>query len=367
VKAAVPAETRWEPLRHWPRPAQWAVLCLGSAILVALLEFVHLPAALLLGAMAAGILVETGGGSVRVPAWLYRFSQAVIGCLVARAITPPILKTFAGHWPLFVGIMLTVIAGSSVLGWLFNRLRLFDDTTAIWGSLPGAASVMTIMADDFGADGRLVAFMQYLRVVFVAVAAAVVARFFHAGGHFPAVVWFPAVHWPAFLETVTFLGASIVLGKWCKIRAGGILVPMILGSLLNLTGSLTLELPPWLLAVSFALLGWTIGLRFTREIVRHAARTLPQTILAVILLMGICWGMAWVLVKLNGVDPLTAYLATSPGGIDAATVIAASCPVDMSFVVSMQAARLFLVLLVGPLVSRWVAQWATHGSAADAG
>jgi hypothetical protein len=324
------------------------------------LECVHLPAALLLGALAAGILVETGGGSVRVPAGLYRFSQAVIGCLVARAITAPILKTFAGHWPLFMGIMLTVIASSSALGWMLNRLRLFADTTAIWGLLPGAASVMTIMADDFGADGRLVAFMQYLRVVFVAVAAAIVARFFHASGHFPAVVWFPAIHWPAFLETVVFLGASIVLGKLCKLRAGGILVPMILGSILNLTGGLTLELPQWLLAVSFALLGWTIGLRFTRDIVRHAARTLPQTILAVILLMAICWGLAWVLVKLNGVDPLTAYLATSPGGIDAATVIAASCPVDMSFVVSMQAARLFLVLLVGPLVSRWVAKRATN-------
>lgn len=35
---------------------------------------------------------------------------------------------------------------------------------------------MVAMAGDFGADVRLVAFMQYLRVLFVATAAAFVAR-----------------------------------------------------------------------------------------------------------------------------------------------------------------------------------------------
>jgi membrane AbrB-like protein len=345
----------YEPFRKAPRAAQWGLLLLLSALLVALLMSVHLPAALLLGAMLAGVLLETGGASVRIPGWLYRFSQAVIGCLIARVITIRILKTFAVHWPLFLGVMLTVIAGASALGWLLNRLRLFSDTTAIWGLLPGAASVMMIMAEDFGADGRLVAFMQYLRVVFVAVAAAIVARVFHASSHFAPIVWFPPIHGLAFLETLLFIGSSLILAKICKIRAGGILVPMILGAVLNVTGGLTLDLPQWFLAASFALLGWTIGLRFTRAILRHAARTLPQTVLSVVLLMALCWGMSWVLVRLNGVDPLTAYLATSPGGMDAATVIAASCNVDMPFVVSMQAARLFMVLLIGPILSRWVA------------
>lgn len=353
--SALPAWVRQEPFRGAPPAAQWSALLLMSALLVAALSRAHLPAALLLGAMLAGILLETAGGTVRVPSLLYRFSQAVIGCLIARVVSPQILKTFAVRWPLFVGIMLAVIAGSSALGWLLNRLRLFPDTTAIWGLLPGAASVMMVMADDFGADGRLVAFMQYLRVVFVAVAAAIVARTFHASAHFASPVWFPDVHWLAFLETLLFIISSLVLAKVSKIRAGGILVPMILGAGLNVTGGLTLELPQWFLALAFALLGWTIGLRFTREILRHAARTLPQTVLSVILLMALCWAMAWVLVRLNGTDPLTAYLATSPGGMDAATVIAASCKVDMAFVVSMQAARLFLVLMIGPILSRWVA------------
>ena len=349
-----------EPLSELPRAVQWCLLLILSAVLVALLERARLPAALMLGPMIAGILMETGGGNLRVPAVPMWFSQAVIGCLVARTIMPQILKTFMLHWPLFIGIMLAMIVSSSALGWLLTRLRLFPGTTAIWGLLPGAATVMMLMADDFGADGRLVAFMQYLRVVFVALAAALIARFLvHASAHAAPVVWFPPIHGPAFLETLIFITVSAVLGVKSRIPGGAILVPLFLGAVLKITGVLTIELPQWFLAASYALIGWNTGLRFTRETLLHATRTLPQTIISIILLMAFCASLAWVLVKTVGVDPLTAYLATSPGGVDSAAIIAASTKVDMSFVMSMQVARLLIILSIGPAISRWIARRVT--------
>jgi hypothetical protein len=113
------------------------------------------------------------------------------------------------------------------------------------------------------------------------------------------------------------------------------------------------------LAASYAFIGWNTGLRFTREILLHATRTLPQTIISIILLMAFCASLAWVLVKTVGVDPLTAYLATSPGGVDSAAIIAASTKVDMSFVMSMQVARLLIILSIGPAISRWIARRVT--------
>jgi membrane AbrB-like protein len=346
-----------------PRPAQWLILLFLSVVLMVLLEWLRLPAALLLGAMFAGILIETGGGKIRVPALPFQFSQAVIGCLVASRITPQILKTFGGHWPVFLGVMLAVIAASCGLGWLLHKFRVFPDTTPVWGLLPGAASTMMIMADSFGADGRLVAFMQYLRVVFVAVAGSLVARFWcHASAASAAVIWFPEIHWPAFAGTLLFIAFCIFVGKKSGIPAGGILVPLVLGAILKDTGILNLELPPWLLALSYALLGWNIGLRFTRNILVHAARALPQITLSVLLLMAFCGGMAVVLVEVAGIDPLTAYLATSPGGVDSAAIIAASTKVDLPFVMSMQTARLLLVLFIGPILSRRVAGSITNVS-----
>jgi uncharacterized protein len=86
-----------------------------------------------------------------------------------------------------------------------------------------------------------------------------------------------------------------------------------------------------------------------------AARALPQIVVAIALLMGFCGALAWMLVKLLHIDPLTAYLATSPGGADAAAIIAASTKVDISFVMALQLVRVILLLAIGPSLAKWVA------------
>jgi hypothetical protein len=353
---------RFAPLAGLPRPAQWGVLLAGSFAIAAALEAMRLPAALLLGPMIAAILVETGGGAIRL-ARLPRYGcQAVIGLMIARALTPAIIGTFLKEWPLFVGLMLTIIAASSALGWALTRWRILPGTTGIWGLSPGAASAMVLMAEAFGADARLVAFMQYLRVVFVAIVAMLVARFWvHVHGTGVAIAWFPALHAGPFAETLLIALVGAVAGRFLPIPAGMFLVPMIAGSVLHATGLVTIELPPWLLAVSYTFLGWSVGLGFTREIFAHAIRTLPQIAASIFTLILFCAGVAWVLVKAFGVDPLTAYLATSPGGMDSVAIIAASTKVDISFVMAFQISRFVILLSVGPALSRFVARQISRG------
>jgi uncharacterized protein len=55
------------------------------------------------------------------------------------------------------------------------------------------------------------------------------------------------------------------------------------------------------------------------------------------------------------VNPLTAYLATSPGGADSVAIIAASSHVDVSFVMAMQVASFLVILFAGPSIARFIA------------
>ncbi len=57
-----------------------------------------------------------------------------------------------------------------------------------------------------------------------------------------------------------------------------------------------------------------------------------------------------------GVDPLTAYLATSPGGSDSIAIIAASTNVDVSFVMAMQTVRMIAVLFLAPVLTKFIAE-----------
>jgi membrane AbrB-like protein len=340
-------------------PLQWLAILVVSLLFVGALEAAALPAALLIGPMLAAIVAGANGATVRVPRLPLAAAQAVVGCLIANSIAPEIFSAFYAEWPLFVGAVTGTVAASSLLGWLISRWRILPGTTAVWGSSPGAATAMVLMADAFGADARLVAFMQYMRVIFVSMTAAIVARLWvdTSGVEIPAIVWFPPLDPATFAATVLVAPAGAVLGKLLKLPSPYFLGTMILGTALHLGLGVDFQLPPWLLAASYAAVGWSIGLNFTGAILRHAARALPQIVGSILVLMAFCGGMAWLISHVLGVDPLTAYLATSPGGMDSIAIIAAASQnVDLSFIMALQTVRFLIVLLLGPSLARLVAK-----------
>jgi membrane AbrB-like protein len=349
-------------LSRLPPFARWGALVALSIVFAALMTWARLPAAILLGAMLAGILMENWGARIVVPPIPFRFAQAVVGCMIAHALTATILHAFVQHWPLFLGISVSAVLASSLLGWVISKFRILPDTTAIWGLLPGGASAMMVLADAYGADARLVAFMQYVRVVMVAVVASIIARLMV---HAPiatgdaSVVWFAPLQIVPFFETMILVVAAVILGPVSRIPAGTLLLPMIVGAILQINGVMQIELPSWLLAICYLVLGWTIGLRFTGDALAYALRTLPKMLVSIMLLIAFCGGLALVLVELFHVDPLTAYLATSPGGADSVAIIAASSNVDVGFVMAQQVARLLLVFIAGPALSRFVSDRVT--------
>lgn len=337
--------------------AQWGALLAGSIVFAALLELAGLPAALLLGPAIAGIIAGVNGASIRTPRLAVLCAQTIVGCLIARSITAEIVHTLLKDWPVFLGVVVVMLASSSLLGWVLSRLKVLPGTTAVWGVAPGGASAMILMAGEFGADPRLVAFMQYLRVVFVAGLAAVVARLW-AGAPMaiPGTVLAAPIQWLDFTATVIIALAGGILGVGLKIPAGALLVPMIGGAILESTGLVAITLPSWLLAISYAILGWMVGLGFTRDLLAHASRALGVVLMTIFITIGVSAALALLLVRAAGIDPLTAYLATSPGGIDSVAIIAASSDVDISFVMALQALRVMVVLAVGPPLARFVAK-----------
>jgi uncharacterized protein len=349
-------------LRGRPIAVQWIVLLAASGALLAGLELIHLSAALLLGPMFAAIALAACGGETKVPQPAYVFSQGVAGCLIARGITPEILVDIVRDWPVFIASIVSVILFSVALGGLLARMEVLPGTTAVWGSAPGAATAMTLMSEAFGGDLRLVAFMQFLRVVIVASVASLVARLWvgQGGAAPPALEWFGTVDPWQLAATLAIAAVGSVIGLALRLPAGAMLLPLAAAVALAAAGLVTITLPRWLLAVCYAVLGWGIGLRFTRDIVAHATRAFLKVAASILLLIVGCAALAYLLHVATGTDALTAYLATSPGGADTVAIIAAGAHVDLPFIMAMQTGRFLLVLFFGPSLAKAVAKWAVR-------
>lgn len=227
-----------ERMKRLSKPWQWLFLLVISALFAGALELAALPAALLIGPMLAAIVAGTNGATVRVPRLLFGAAQAVVGCLVAASISADIFPVFYKEWPLFLGVVIATVAASSLLGWLISRWRILPGTTAVWGSSPGAATAMVLMAGAFGADQRLVAFMQYLRVILVSMTAALVAKMWvdTSGLEVPPVVWFPEIDPQPFAATIGMALVGGLAGRLCRLPSPFFLGSFIFGTVIHLAG-----------------------------------------------------------------------------------------------------------------------------------
>ncbi len=334
--------------------ALWGALVAASALLAFGLYRAQFPAALLVGPMLAAIAFGVGGAGIGVPRTAFMAAQALIGCLVAHAVTGSIVATLRADGLIIVAVVLVTVLAGGVVGWALTRLRVLPGTTAAWGSSPGGAAAMVAMSEQFGADPRLVAFMQYVRVVAVVLTASLVTRLLVSAPAAPSPSGAESVGALSTLATlgVAAVGAAAALAL--RLPAGALIGPMILGAVLHATGLATMALPAPLLDLAYAGIGWYVGLRFTRETLGVTLRALPGILVATFAVILLCGGWAWALTHILAIDFLTAFLATSPGGLDSVAIIAVGTHADVSFVLAVQTLRLFVVLVTGPLLAKWI-------------
>jgi uncharacterized protein len=343
----------------------WMVLGVGSPLAGLFAQGMGLPAGWLVGPMLVALaLALVWEKHPSVPRWGRIASLAVVGGVLASAFRPSVLPLISRHWlPVSLVVCGTLLLSLGA-GLLLSTLVRIDRKTAALGALPGAASGMLAMSDPLGADARLVALMQYTRVVVVVVTATLVGRLMTGAAPQPAsgqgLQAAPEgvdllVQGTVQTYTVTVLVA--VLGAWAGTRlrlpAGALLGPLILGIALAELGVVHLAWPPGAPQAAYLVLGMWVGLLFDGASVKRAGRLFPFVLASAVGLVLACAALGWALAELTGIDGMTAYLATTPGGIESVAIVALGTGADAPLVLAVQMLRLLAVVFAGSLLGRW--------------
>lgn len=349
---------------RWLRstPFQWLALIAVAAATGQFLHLMSIPAGLFLGPMLVAIGFGVGGTTIRIHKHVFRFGQGCVGLLVAHSMTWSVLASLAQSWHLMLFATVLTVLLSALVGLGTVRFGGISGSTAAWGTAPGAASAMVSMSEENGADSRVVATMQYVRVVCVVMIGSLVSHFLGATGGGDGAVP-TAIAAPGMELVNVLLGLGVVLAgvfAGSMIPAGALLIPLLLGGCLQLTGVLDVTIPGWLLASAYGAIGCYIGLRFDRATLRYVWTRLPTMIIGAVVLIVLCAASAWLLARAAGTDFLSMYLATSPGGLDAMAIIAVETDSDVGLVLAMQTLRLFGVILTGAFFARQII-WLTRG------
>lgn len=351
----------------------WAALVALTLALTAAMRIGHVPGALLLGPLVAGIIVTIYLPGARIPRRLPIVAQAVLGCVIARAMSPELLAQFLPHWPLILVMNLLMIFGIFALGVGSTWLRLFPGTAGIWGMSPGGASTMVVLSEAYGGDKRIVALMHYLRLIWAVLAVIAMAMFLGSPRHgdpgiaLPGtvgMVWFPPIEVGALAISAGLILAGLVVARLLRSPLLAIFIPLFGGVAVQLFHWGNVQVPPLASALAFGVIGWNVGLSFTRESLAHSARLIPRIMGSIVAILLLCMGLAALAAAWAHVDFLTAYMALNPGGLDVVFLTAASIDVDLPLIMTMQISRLILVILIAPVLGRLAAS--RHQKSQDA-
>jgi membrane AbrB-like protein len=333
-------------------PLGAATFGLGYAIDKAGLPSSYLFAALLVGLATALALP----GDVQVPGLVFRAAQAVTGVALGAQVRSSSLTAVAHSWLPVALVSAGTLVISLAAGRLLSRFTFVDPPTGALGMVAGGASGIVAMADELGADDRLVAFMQYLRVLVVVLLTPLLIPILFPGHHGGSVVTGPTLGdgkgW--------LLAAGVSVAGWfiadrVRFPAGTLLAPMILATVVVLAvpGG-EFNVPPLLQQTAFAGIGLQVGLRFTAETVRSLGSLLLPVLASIIGLIVACFGLAELLDLTTSVTLLDAYLATTPGGLFAVVAVAFGAGANTTFILAVQGLRILVMVLLAPVAVRWL-------------
>src|SRR5436853_4520856 len=150
------------------RAGDWALVAVATVGGGWLAGRAGLPSGDLFVAMLVGLAYALAApGRFVLPPIGFRLGQAVTGVAIGTFLESSTLTGLGSRWIPVVLVSLATLGVTIVAGVLLARVVRVDRATASLGMVAGGASGIVAMADELGADDRLVAFMQYLRVLVV--------------------------------------------------------------------------------------------------------------------------------------------------------------------------------------------------------
>jgi membrane AbrB-like protein len=341
-----------------PVVATWLRVAAATAAAILVLELAHVPSPTLFGGLIGALTASLRKGPApALPRSAYLIAQATIGLSAAAMIDTESLRAFASDWLPITLVCLATLTVSAGAGLTLSRFGVAP-ITAIFATIAGGASGMTAVADDLGADSRVVTVVQYLRVLIILLLMPVVVT-----GVFDAKAsGSPIADAGAGLEDYVFTVVAIILGitlgKVARIPSPAILGTLVVGAALVLSPPFEGASVPVLVQLAgFMLIGTQVGLRFNRASLAVIGRLVPAALALILVIVGACALLGVLLAKMTGESGLDSYLATTPGGLPAVLATSTDTSGNVTFVTATQLLRLIVVLLLAPLVAQVYLRW----------
>jgi len=322
----------------------------GAALFVAL----NLPLPFLLGPMLACLIVALAGAPMADMGAAGVFMRTFLGVAIGATVTPGMLAALPSYGLTLAVVPLFVLVIGAV-GYPFFRRLGFDQPTAFYASMPGGLQDMLVFGAEAGGDVRAMSLIHATRVLVIVTAAPVILHLAW-GADLTRPPGIPFSQVP--LHEIALMALAGLVGWKGGERIGlfgaSILGPLILTAALSLSGIIHSRPPAEVIMASQFFIGIAVGAKYAGITWRELRVDVGAGIAFSVMLAVISLAVFALVSLLSDAPPLDLLLSFLPGGQAEMAVIAIVAGADVAFVVAHHLLRIFVVILLAPLVARWM-------------
>ena len=313
-------------------------------------DLIGSPLPYMLGAMLSTMVAGMAGVPLAMPRWLRNGLAPVLGVLFGSILHISDLQAIA-EVALLATLVICYLVLTIGLGWLYFRWAGIDPVTSYFAAVPGNFSDMVILADQLGANVRVVALVHSARLVIAVAAISFGLRY--VLGIDPVQMTVSDGPPPGLVDVAILIACAICgygLGLLLRFPAPQMFGPLIASVIVHGLGLTQSSPPHWTIALAQVFLGVFAGVRFVGVRIKEVWRLLLLSAVWAIILLAIIACFALVVSHLLGLHPSLPVLAFAPGGFAEISILSMAAGVSLAFVTTVQLIRMVFTVLVAPMV-----------------
>jgi uncharacterized protein len=309
----------------------------------------------MIGAMTVTTIAALAGLPVRSYQTFRTVMVGLLGVLLGSSFTPALLDQLM-LWPVTLAGLLVYSAVTQVAGLVyFKRAAGVDNATAFFSASPGGLNEMTIMGGQMGGDERTIVLTHAIRILLVVFVIPIWFRLFADYNPAARAASDVALISVPLLEMLKLAACGMVgayVGIRLRLPAATMFGPMIASAIVHMTGLTSARPPVELVSAAQVVMGVAVGCRFAGTRLGEVWRIVLHAAVFAAILLALAVVSAAILHALTGLPTTGLVLAYAPGGVTEMSLVALALAVDVAFVATHHAVRLFIVLIAAPIAFR---------------
>lgn len=290
----------------------------------------------------------------RLSRWVRLVFMSIIGSMIGSRFSPELLSLLPQFWVSGLALLPFILLAHAGSYGIMRGLGRYDKRDAYFAALPGGIIDSVALAEEAGADLRVVTSQHFVRIILVVISIPLLFFFVEgeAVGSLAGETLATAdydISDVALIVSIAIVG--LMIGQRTKLPVSHMLGPLLLALLLSVGGVVEIDIPEWLVHAAQYMVGTALGAQFSGISRRQLVRGLRMGLLSGLYMLVLAGAFAYGLAQQVPADFGAMFISFAAGGLAEMSLIALSLNFNPIVVALHHLVRILLTVYVGRFLS----------------